>query len=103
MPDFLKKLAGKLAQNDEAPFCSAVVLAAGSSVRMGSDKILARLGELPVLARTLSPFQESEWIREIVVWRCVHRWKWRKIGIKSKIGAEAAQMAYLRWCRKNLE
>ena len=67
MPDFLKKLAGKLAQNDEAPFCSAVVLAAGSSVRMGSDKILARLGELPVLARTLRPFQESEWIREIVV------------------------------------
>ena len=43
------------------------------------------------------------WIREIVVWRCVHRWKWRKIGIKAKIGAEAAQMAYLRWCRKNLE
>ncbi len=67
MPDFLKKLTGKLTQKDERPFCSAVVLAAGSSIRMGSDKILARLGELPVLARSLRPFQESEWIREIVV------------------------------------
>ena len=49
------------------PFCSAVVLAAGGSVRMGSDKILARLGEIPVLARTLRPFQNSECIDEIVV------------------------------------
>ncbi len=48
-------------------FCSAVVLAAGGSVRMGSDKILARLGEIPVLARTLRPFQNSECIDEIVV------------------------------------
>lgn len=49
------------------PYCAAVILAAGGSVRMGSDKILARLGELPVLARTLRPFQESECIQEIVV------------------------------------
>ena len=46
---------------------SAVVLAAGSSVRMGTDKILAPLGEIPVLARTLRPFQQSACIREIVV------------------------------------
>ena len=49
------------------PECAAVVLAAGSSVRMGSDKILARLGELPVLARTLRPFQECSCVKEIVV------------------------------------
>ena len=50
------------------PECAAVILAAGSSVRMGSDKILARLGELPVLARTLRPFQECSCVKEIVVW-----------------------------------
>lgn len=65
--DFLKKIAGKFAKKDEQPFCSAVVLAAGGSIRMGSDKILARLEELPVLARALKPFQESACIQEIVV------------------------------------
>lgn len=34
---------------------------------MGTDKILAPLGEIPVLARTLRPFQQSACIREIVV------------------------------------
>ena len=34
---------------------------------MGNDKILARLGELPVLARTLRPFQECDCVQEIVV------------------------------------
>ena len=35
------------------PLCSAVVVAAGSARRMeGVDKILAPLGELPVLAPT---------------------------------------------------
>lgn len=43
------------------------------------------------------------WIREIVVWRCVHRYKWRKIGIKAKIGGPAAQQTYYRWCQRNLE
>ena len=47
--------------------CAAVILAAGSSVRMGSDKILAKLGELPVLARTLRPFQYCDCVQEIVV------------------------------------
>ncbi len=67
MSGFLKKLAGKLSNRDEQPFCSAVVLAAGASIRMGNDKILARLAELPVLARTLMPFQDSDCIQEIVV------------------------------------
>lgn len=49
------------------PYCAAVVLAAGSSTRMGSDKILGKLCELPVLARTLMPFQASDCVHEIVV------------------------------------
>ncbi len=66
-PKLLKRLSGLLSKKEEQPFCSAVVLAAGGSIRMGSDKILARLEELPVLARTLQPFQESPCIQEIVV------------------------------------
>ena len=58
----------KLAQKkDLPPVCSAVVLAAGSSERMGSDKILAELAGMPVLVRALTPFQESEYVEEIVV------------------------------------
>lgn len=65
--DFLKKIGRLFQASEKQPSCSAVVLAAGGSVRMRSDKILARLGEIPVLARTLMPFQASECIREIVV------------------------------------
>ncbi len=49
-------------------FCTAVIVAAGSSTRMeGIDKIFAPLGELPVLAHTLYAFQDSPAIDEIVV------------------------------------
>ncbi len=57
----------QLGRREQKPSCAAVVLAAGGSVRMGSDKILAKLGEIPVLARTLRPFQNCEYISEIVV------------------------------------
>jgi 2-C-methyl-D-erythritol 4-phosphate cytidylyltransferase len=57
----------KLGRRGQKTSCAAVVLAAGGSIRMGSDKILARLEELPVLARTLRPFQNCECISEIVV------------------------------------
>ncbi len=63
----IKKISRIFSGGDKTPSCSAVILAAGSSLRMGNDKILAKLGEIPVLARTLRPFQESELIREIVV------------------------------------
>lgn len=50
------------------PLCSAVVVAAGSARRMeGVDKILAPLGELPVLVHTLMAFQDSPYVKEIVV------------------------------------
>ena len=57
----------QLGRREQKPSCAAVVLAAGGSVRMGSDKILAKLGEIPVLARALRPFQDCEYISEIVV------------------------------------
>ena len=51
----------------ETPRCSAVIVAAGSSQRMGSDKLLHNLGIMPVLARTLLAFQDCELVDEIVV------------------------------------
>lgn len=50
------------------PKCSAVIVAAGSARRMeGIDKVLAPLGELPVLVHTLYAFQDSPTVEEIVV------------------------------------
>ena len=49
------------------PHCSAVIVAAGSSERMGSDKLALMLGNKPVLARTLKAFQDSPLVDEIVV------------------------------------
>ena len=65
--DLLKSIKRLTGSKEKTPFVSAVVLAAGSSVRMGSDKIMAKLVELPVLARALKPFQDCEEVREIVV------------------------------------
>lgn len=44
-----------------------VVLAAGSSNRMGYDKITASLSGIPVIIRTLKVFEQSECVSEIVV------------------------------------
>lgn len=56
----------KLKANDDN-FCTAVVLAAGNSQRMGRDKILMPLGGMPVIAHTLKALQASDCIDEIVV------------------------------------
>ena len=48
-------------------YCSAVIVAAGSSTRFGSDKLFATLGGMPVLARTLAVFEGSPYINEIIV------------------------------------
>ena len=48
--------------------CAAVVVAAGSARRMeGIDKVLAKLGELPVLVHTLYAFQDCPLVSEVVV------------------------------------
>ena len=49
------------------PRCSAVIVAAGNSQRMGADKILMKLGAMPVLARTVLAFENNEYIDEIII------------------------------------
>lgn len=49
------------------PFCTALVAAAGSSTRMGENKMFVEVRGIPVLARTLQVLQCSESIREIVI------------------------------------
>ncbi len=51
-----------------APFCSAVVVAAGRSTRMGErDKIFEALDGIPVLAHTLLALEQCPAVHEIVV------------------------------------
>ena len=47
--------------------CSVVVVAAGSSSRMGEDKLFLDLGGMPVLARTLLAFERCAFVDEIVL------------------------------------
>ena len=54
-------------QKMKTPACSMVVLAAGSSQRMGYDKITADLKGKPVILRTLQAFEDSEFVNEIIV------------------------------------
>lgn len=52
----------------ERPFCSAVVVAAGSAQRMqGVDKIMAKLGGEPVILRSLRALSECDLIDEVIV------------------------------------
>ena len=61
-------LFSKWKKKPDAPVCSAVIVAAGSARRMeGIDKVLAPLGEMPVLVHTLYAFQDCPLVGEIVV------------------------------------
>ena len=54
-------------KKQKEPHCSVVVVAAGSSERMGSDKMLMTRGAKPVIIRTLMAFQQSPMVDDIVV------------------------------------
>lgn len=54
--------------------CSAILVAAGSSRRMGFDKLAAPLGGVPVLRRTLETFMQAQSISEIIVVCPESRW-----------------------------
>lgn len=61
------KFSELLSRFSKTPQCAAVILAAGSSTRMGEDKTLMELCGKPVLVRAIEPFQYSEYVRDIVV------------------------------------
>lgn len=58
------KLFGK---KEEQVSCSAVILCAGSSERMGINKSMMNLGSMPVIVRTLKVFEACPAVKEIVV------------------------------------
>lgn len=52
----------------EKPFVSAVIVSAGNSTRMGGvNKQFLEINGMPVIAHSISAFQKSEYINEIVV------------------------------------
>ena len=60
-------LYGKIRDKIRQPFRSAVIVAAGSSTRLGQDKLMLSLDGMPVLARTLRAFQDCTLIDEIII------------------------------------
>jgi 2-C-methyl-D-erythritol 4-phosphate cytidylyltransferase len=46
---------------------TAIIVAAGSSQRMGLDKLLALLGDKPVLAHTIDAFERTAPVNEIIL------------------------------------
>lgn len=51
----------------QEPCCSAVVVAAGSSTRMGMDKLMLPLDEIPVIVHTLRAVQAAPSVGEIIL------------------------------------
>ena len=52
---------------DRKAGCTAVIVAAGSSRRMGADKLFLPLAGIPVLVRTLLQFQACDDVDEIII------------------------------------
>ncbi len=59
---FRRRKTAKLAGN-----CSMIVVAAGSSTRMGQDKIMKLLGDAPVIVHSLRTFEQMAEIGEVIV------------------------------------
>jgi 2-C-methyl-D-erythritol 4-phosphate cytidylyltransferase len=62
------------------PTCAAIIVAAGSSRRMGMDKLAWPLGGVPVLSRTLDAFLKAQSISSVVVVCPAERWRWLDSG-----------------------
>ena len=62
-----RKILNRFRTNTEIPHCSAVILAAGSSTRMGRDKSILSLGGIPVIIRSIQAFEQNELVDEIIV------------------------------------
>lgn len=52
---------------DNRPTCAAIIAAAGSSSRMGTDKLFMILDDKPVIAHTLLAFEESKLVDKIIL------------------------------------
>lgn len=65
--DTVRKIRDLFREKEKQAHCSAVIVAAGSSQRMGSDKLTADLCGVPVLVRTLRVFDASPYVDEILV------------------------------------
>lgn len=48
-------------------FCSAVIVAAGSSTRMGADKLMMEIANMPVIIRSIKAFDDCDFIDEIII------------------------------------
>jgi 2-C-methyl-D-erythritol 4-phosphate cytidylyltransferase len=57
------------------PSCAAILVAAGTSRRMGMDKLAWPLHGVPVLRRTLEAFLQAQSIRAVVIVCPEERWK----------------------------
>ena len=62
-----KKFLDQFRTNTKTPHCSAVILAAGNSTRMGKDKSVLSLGGIPVIIRSIQAFEQHELVDEIIV------------------------------------
>ncbi len=63
----MKSLSNVFRKVKNEPYCSAVIVASGASVRAGRDKIFSELGGKPVLAHTLLAFERCDDVREVVL------------------------------------
>lgn len=80
---FYQKLLKKFGK---APLHTAVIVAAGSSQRMGQDKLTMEIGGMSVMERTLKAFQACDAIHEIIiVTRADRLEEMSEIGVKSGI------------------
>lgn len=61
------KLFQRKSKQRPAAHCSVVILAAGSSSRMGQDKIMHPIGDLPVIVHTLRAFDPLPEVDEVIV------------------------------------
>lgn len=62
-----KKFLNRFRTNTKTPHCSAVILAAGSSTRMGTDKSVLILDGIPVIIRAVQAFEKHDLVDEIIV------------------------------------
>src|SRR5271156_1549720 len=62
-----KPSAPRSPRNSISRMVSAIIVAAGSSRRMGFDKLFATLAGKPVIAHSIAAFEQCKLVNEIVI------------------------------------